>query len=757
MSVGSSAMGDGGDLVGDIGGGDTSSEGASTGALNATNQGIEDANSDKDDQEAQLEIERRLVEELFTEYQTARDFDKAARAAFAEYRKYAAGLADPSWASDANLIGSFLDILVAFLYAQNPDVSCKPAKFVGGTGQAQNKAFAESMEIIISKLWLMAKLKKTVKRQVRAALTVGQGWFKSIMWSKERPQPQVEKHLKDMETKAADLQMLITIMQEKDEDAEQQSVQMARIQQYVAGIKSGKEKAKQYGQNVDYVRSDDIQVSLDVSTITDYELADWLSEDMYIPQASLMSRFPRLTEEDCKAAVLYYQKNTTAGAKNEEIQAATGEEAAGGQYSKSAPTNTIGGSKPVQFVKLVEFWDSRDGNIKTMCDGVKKWCVPPYTAPQASLRFYPYFMLEFFPVDGSRHPQSLAGRLKKLQDEYSACRSNQRLTRERSIPGLIFNAGALSTEDAKKLEESVIAEMVGIKPTDINAPLNTLIMAKPVPTINVALWNSDAIKQDMEALSGVQEALQQQTSQQPKTATEASIQQSGMATRTTADRDAIEDMLTDHAIYTAETSLQEIDPIGAERIAGPLVFWPFGMDIQDLLTMVDIDIDAGTTGKPDTAADKSNWATILPLVQKLMVQVRQVQLTDPPLAECLKNLLIETLNRLDDRLDVDQFFSATPPPPPAPPAPPVPTVSVALKGELPAMDSAAIGAKAAGLPPEAALLPAGAPSAIHPGAPDHPGAHVADGEIPLHPHMPQPLPAAAKTPESGGETQKPKV
>ncbi len=43
----------------------------------------------------------------FLPYNAAREFDKPARQQYARDRKYAQGVADPSWHSDANIIGTF--------------------------------------------------------------------------------------------------------------------------------------------------------------------------------------------------------------------------------------------------------------------------------------------------------------------------------------------------------------------------------------------------------------------------------------------------------------------------------------------------------------------------------------------------------------------------------------------------------------------------------------------------------------------------
>jgi hypothetical protein len=154
----------------------------------------------------------------------------------------------------------------------------------------------------------------------------------------------------------------------------------------------------------------------------------------------------------------------------------------------------------------------------------------------------------------------------------------------------------------------------------------------------------------------VQEAQAAQATSGPSTATEAEIQNSGFASRTGADRDELEDLLIEMAQYTAEVSIQSLTPLDAVRYAGPSAFWPAGMDVEDVLSILDVEIAAGTTGKPQARADKETWATLLPMIQAMMQQVQVLDLTNPPLAKGYKNLLRETLKRLDDRLSIDAIM-----------------------------------------------------------------------------------------------------
>jgi hypothetical protein len=69
--------------------------------------------------------EEALVKKLWKSWEKSRKFDENFRKQVAIDRQYAAGTSDLSWAVTTNLIGAFIDILVALLYARDPDVSVK--------------------------------------------------------------------------------------------------------------------------------------------------------------------------------------------------------------------------------------------------------------------------------------------------------------------------------------------------------------------------------------------------------------------------------------------------------------------------------------------------------------------------------------------------------------------------------------------------------------------------------------------------------
>lgn len=619
---------------------------------------------------SQLEKEQSSVKKLWEEYKQSRDFDADARSQYAVDRRYAAGTADPTWAVNTNLIGSFIDVLVSFLYARDPDVSVKKAPQVDNRGSKERDAFAKTMELVISSLWKKGRLKPQARKVVRSTLSVGVGWLKAVLFCDKPENPTMAGEMNDLRDNLAalaDVQRQLSEIQGADTSAI--DAQVAKQEELMHSLEDKVEATIRKYLAVDFVPAQDMATSLDVATTEDYLDADWNANAVYKLKDQAQQLFPRLTKADIDSATVYYQRqnrDTTAltdrvrmpgmgesGVDSKEAEYYTTNGAPNGM-STSATT-----SGPA-FIKVVELWDKRTNHIKTMVEGVNRWAKEPFEPAYASTRFYPYFRLSFYEVDGSRHAQSLSWRLAKLQDEYARSRSNFRITRERSIPGTVFNKAGMTPEDAAAITKSVHQEMVGITPVNPETPIQNLIAQKPVPAIDGRLFDNTPILGDMEKISGVQEALQSSTTS-PKTATEASIQQSGFASRTTSDRDTLEDMLTDLANYTAEVALGGLTVKDAQRIGGPAAFWPAGMAVDDLVTMVELSIKAGSTGKPGVDNSQQAWGVILPVLKEAITEIYAALGTgNVPLARAISELVRKTMSIMGDDTDPELFIPEIP-------------------------------------------------------------------------------------------------
>lgn len=652
--------------------------------------------TDEEESEEAKAVKRReeaSVKKAVEEYDQARVFDKYARRQYAIDRRYAAGTSDQRYAVNTNLIGSFIDILTSFLYARNPDVSVKKAPQVNDSGTAGLEEFARTVEIVVSKLWKQGRLKDSARRMVRSALSTGVGWLKVVLVCDGTNIPQMEADLNDARDNLARLEALKQELQQaaaddvalvdkfgnprppptvqddegKELTPEEIDQKTTEAQELMTSLSDKIEVAIRKYLAIDFVSSECMQVSLDVRYLSDYRNANWVSNDIYRTQDEAKALFPRLTDEDLSTAKLYYQKRCSSSTNIDpsaifNFDNGTVTDVDADQFTSCMEGGNVGadGNPSLPFIKVVERWDHRTNHIYTWIDGVKRWAVEPYQPDYPAARFYPYFMVSFYEVDGERHPQSLSWRLHKLQDEYATSRSSFRLMRQRAAPGILFNRTGLSDDDVKLITEGTEQEYIGLAPTDPATPIQNLFAEKPVSKIDPRMYDNTAILSDMEKVAGVQEALQSSTSPE-KTATEAEIQQTGFASRTTADRDCLEEVLSEMATYTAQLAIGGIPTKDVQRMAGPAAMWPEGMALDDLLTMVELEITAGTTGKPKSMGDREAWGVLLPQIKECILQMQQaIMMGNIPLANSLKELLRETMLRMGDDTDIDRFVPQIP-------------------------------------------------------------------------------------------------
>lgn len=685
--------------------------------------------------------EQAIVKKNFEDYEKARKFDEPFRKQVAQDRRYAAGTADLSWAVTTNLIGAFIDILVALLYARNPDVSVRKSPQVDEENTEQRDVFARTMEIVISHLWLKGKLKKAARKGVRSVLSNGESWLKATMVSEVKPNSEVATALNDtQETKDRLAAQEAQLKDDTTMDSVTRDAMTAEVQALRATLVGKVEETVNKMFVIDFISTENMQISTDVTSIDDHTDADWNANELFLNVEDARARFPDLTDDDWTQAKRYYMR-APAQMQSQDKDSVFPQGQLTAESAQTFTSNQQGteDSSPA-FVRVIEQWKRTDKQIYTMIEGIKRWAKQPYAPPYPTSRFSPYFYFGFFQVDGSRHAQSLSWRLYKLQDEYASVRSSFRLTRQRAKPGVFVNGTLIEAKDMEKVRNSTEQEFVVLEPTDPSIPLANAFAAKPVAAVDMRLYDPSLILSDMERISGVQEALSAATAGpgNPKTATEANIQQSGTAARTTSDRDALEEMLNELAVYTAEQALQCMTIQDVQRLAGPKAFWPANMDIDDLFTLLEISIKAGSTGKPLTQTDQQAWAQILPLIQNLLKEIEMaLGGGNLPMAQALIELLKETMHRMGDESDPDRFIPKIPPPgTPGAGAPPKPVpvqVSVALKGELSPEAAAALVAPTVAQD-QAAMPP-----------PPPPGAAPAPGQAPP-PALASPAPGGGPAP-----------
>ncbi|WP_193557805.1 hypothetical protein [Rhodanobacter glycinis] len=516
--------------------------------------------------------------------------------------------------------------------------------------QRDTKAFAETLEIVVSRLWKDARLKPRGIRWVRSALTIGLGVLKVSWQERTAPSPETVTAINDLQ---ANIQRAAAMRQELDEaSGTEEDALRAEYERQLETLRNQAEVVVARGLAIDVVPAEDFQVAPGF-TIADHVDAPWNSHRIPKRYCDAQAEF-ELSDAVMKQAKRFAARKPVM-VQRESAMLTNSTAADADAYLDASTSMDYSSDTAGDFVMVEEIWDCDTNSVLTGIHGIKCWVKPAWN-PTATTRFYPFFVLCTSEVDGQRHPQSLTSRSAKLVDDYNRIGSAEAEHRRRSLPGILFHKGQVGQEVMNKINNSTTGEWTGVETTMPNVDLRKVFFQKPCAPVDPGLYDRSRITQELERIWGVQEALSGSINTQ-KTATEADIAQTGFKARTSGRRDSMETQLGEMAQYTAELSRAHVTAEDAQAIAGPDAMWPEYTGPDDLRSLVVVDIRAGSSGKPDTMMERQAWANQLPLLQNGIVQIGQMRGSSPAdIADALERLLKITAERSGDRIDIDSLI-----------------------------------------------------------------------------------------------------
>ena len=522
-----------------------------------------------------------------------------------------------------NLVFSTLASALPNIYAKNPEIAVTPADMVESSDYSDIKPLTRTGEIIVNKQLGEADLKRRAKAVVRAALTSKIGWIKASYQHDIETDPLIERRINDTQDDLQRINALICECEDEqgrgDLEAEQEKLRLL-----TESLEAKVEVSHAEGTVLDQVQSEDMLWSSEVSVFDDYVNAEWLAQRVWMSFDKYTATFGREPSD----------KSKVFNSKQKEGEASINRKDSNARYA------------------VWEIWDKTTSTVLTLTEGEEEWAREPYQPETSGERFYPYFALAFHLIDGQFLPLSTVELIRELQDEYNDTRDQYRDHRKQNVPHYHVAADI----DEKTIKKETVSQVGEYTIIDTNGrPLSESFRESPKLTIDPAQYDTSQTRNDLELMSGLGDAARGSI-RTAKTATEADILQSGLASRSGEMQDAIEDWIRDIAIYIFELCLQEIDINKAQRLAGKGAHWP-EMDKEEIFDLVQIEVRAGTSGKPNKIQEQKQWLELLPQLKELIESVAMLRTEGKDdMADVLVNVARETLRRFDERMDVEEYL-----------------------------------------------------------------------------------------------------
>lgn len=294
--------------------------------------------------------------------------------------------------------------------------------------------------------------------------------------------------------------------------------------------------------------------------------------------------------------------------------------------------------------RIWEIYSKRDGMKYVIAEGYPDFLVEP-SCPEIKLRrFWPFFTLIFNEVESDRDifPPSDVRLIKPVQLEYNLARQRLREHRNANRPLYVVPVGSLNETDVKKLMDRQPNEVIQLNSLQPGQDVGTIIQqVKPVP-LDAGLYDVSPLMEDMFRVVGSQEANLGGTT--GSTATEVSVAESSRMSSIGSNVDDLDDFLTDLCRASGQVLLTNMDPMTAQKIAGPGASWPV-LSAQEIAEELMLEVAAGSSGRPNKAAEIANFERLAPTIL-------QIPGIDPTW------LAKEAIRRMDDGLDLSEAVKA---------------------------------------------------------------------------------------------------
>lgn len=455
--------------------------------------------------------------------------------------------------------------------------------------------------------------KTNAKQLVRRTVETGVGYIKlGFQRAMERSKEQMEQ-INDLTRQMERLEELAG-GEEGESGSDREASERERLKSVLQALQSQPDVLVKEGLVYAFPRSTAIIVDKDCTYLKGFVGANFVAEEYYFSPA--------------------------------EIKALYGKDLKKGDYTgyDGAGVKSSEGSK----CRVYEFYDRRDGLMYTLAEGYCDFLEEPQSPPVRLERFFPYFVLSFNDLESSDddtkssiYPPSDVRLMRSHQLEYNRSREGLREHRIANRPQYGSRTGALEDKDKMALASGAAHEVI-----ELNVPqgqkVEDVIGQIKKHGIDPNLYDTSFVHDDMNRTLGTSEP-QFGGGAEDATATAVSVGESARVVSQSSAIDDLDDLLTELARDAGVVMLQEYDVETVKRIAGPGAVWP-ELSRQDVADEIWLEIEAGSSGKPNRAAEVAMFERMVPL----LVQIPGIS----------PNWLArEAVKRLDDRLDLDSALA----------------------------------------------------------------------------------------------------
>lgn len=502
-------------------------------------------------------------------------------------------------------------------------MQCQQIMADAAAGQRQIQMLtkvAKTLEIIIK--YFMDEqepsFKRGMKRVVRRGKSIGVGYVRLDYKRVMAQDPTVAQGLADMSQQLQHLERLRADMMDKTADPNSADAEM--LKQQMASLLSRPDIVLREGLQFDFPSSLRVIPHAACEQIDGFVGADWVT----VEHPLTPKRVQEIYKIDLGKNFTPYKAGSDGGYKN----------------SKTTMNGGVQNSYGDGVQALVWEHYHRPSGLKfVLCDGYPDYLAPPEQPVTDLERFYPIFAYVPNEIEEEDNifPLSDSQLLKSVQQEYNRTREALRAHRYASRPlylaaGYAFPVAAEEDDTMKSMVEHKAHEIIKIPGMTPGEDAGKLVVPLKKVEIDPKVYETESIYADSQRAVGSSQVDYGGTS--GDTATEVAASRQVIQTDDADDIDSLDMMLSDLFAAAGKVCFKEVPQDMAKQIAGAGAVWP-QLSRQEIAEEVMLDIQGGSTGRPNAAQEIANLERLTPIIVQvpgiapLWLAEKAVQLLDP--------------------------------------------------------------------------------------------------------------------------------
>lgn len=434
--------------------------------------------------------------------------------------------------------------------------------------------------------------KREMKQLIRRVETTGVGFLKLGFQREGEINPEHSMRLNDLTSRLAALEAQNEKIQGEGAADYAREVEQMRIM--VKTLQETSAVITREGLTVNFPRSTSLIIDDNCTQLNGFIGARWLAEEFDLTACKI----EEIYKKDVRAKATPYAKSRSEGSM------------------EWSPNKKRGAGETQDYgdtFRVWELYNIDNGSVCTICEGFDDYLREPAPLDVLLEQFYPYYALTFNDVEDPDdiYPPSTVDLIRHQQKELNRQRETLKQHRINSKPQYAAVNGAMAEEDRDNMENAPAFAVIELTALEPGQNVDSLLQQIKKHPIDPNMYDTNGTLGDIRLITRRSEARVGGSSKM--TATADSIAEDSRQAEDRSKADDLDDMLSAFARDAGTTLMMNMSKEQVVKIVGPGAMWPEG-DPTELLNDMYIDVEAGSSGKPNQALEVATFQRLFPVL-----------------------------------------------------------------------------------------------------------------------------------------------